>query len=494
MSKQYKTNSQYEILTSSGWREFNGVHKSKSDHIVKIILENRSKIECTKNHIFYIYKKEIQAQNLIIGDCIESENGSLKIVDIEEYYELCDVYDLVGVSETSSYIVNGVNTHNCDEYAFVPPNIAGEFWDSILPTISSSPEGSKFIITSTPNGDTGKFAELWRGAKAGINEFKDSISYVPWDIVPGRDEAFKKKFVGLLGEKKFRQEYGLEFLTEELTLVDSALITAAELIINQKIEADELIKFTVNSDKFQFFKKLIKDATYIVGVDPSTGNGNDNGVIQVFEFPAMEQVLEFSINTLSPQVFYTELKTLLNFLSKATEEIYFSVENNGVGQGILAAYEGDQEPPSALLISDKDKVGFNSNVKTKLRACLQFKEAFERGRMALNSPQLLKELKSFIRHQGSYAAQTGGTDDRIMGCIVVFYIIQQIATNNTHAYDMIYSVAAEIEERHGWTVEKESVSDNNGQPAQEQFSRSVMLQAFFDNLHGENNQTGFMVG
>lgn len=289
--------------------------------------------------------------------------------------------------------------------------------------------------------------------------------------------------------------HNCEFLTEELTLVDAALITQAERIIQLKIEADELIKFTVNNDKFQFFKKLVKDATYLVGVDPSTGSGNDNGVIQVFEFPAMEQVLEFTVNTLSPQVFYTELKALLNFLGKASEEIYFSVENNGVGQGILAAYEGDQDPPMAALVSEKDKVGFNSNVKTKLRACLQFKEAFERNRMTLNSPQLLTELKSFIRHQGSYAAHTGATDDRIMGCMIVFYIIQQISMNNVHAYDMIYSVAAEIEERHGWTLEKQTNNDTkDGTPREEQFTRSAMLQAFFDNLHGENNNTGFTSG
>lgn len=372
----------------------------------------------------------------------------------------------------------------CDEFAFVKPHISRQFYDSILPTIST---GGAMIVSSTPNGDVGQYAELWRGANAGINDFKYGITFVPWDAPPDRDEAFKKKFMGLLGERKWRQEYECEFLTEELTLVDSALITQAEKMVEMKIEADELIKFTVNNDKFQFYKKLVKDAMYLVGVDPSTGNGNDNGVIQVFEFPAMEQVMEYSTNTLSPQVMYTELKAVIKFLNQASDEIYFSIENNGVGQGILAAYEGDENPPSAMLISEKNKVGVNSNTKTKLKACIQFKEAFERGRMTLNSPYLLKELKSFIRHQGSYAAQTGATDDRIMGCLVVFYIIQEIAAGDPHAYDMVYSVASEIEERHGWTLEK------SYEMAPENVKRSDVLQAFFDNLHGENT-TGFSRG
>lgn len=372
----------------------------------------------------------------------------------------------------------------CDEFAFVKPHVSRQFYDSILPTIST---GGAMIISSTPNGDVGQFAELWRGAKAGLNEFKHGITYVPWDAPPGRDEEFKKKFMGLLGERKWRQEYECEFLTEELTLVDSAIITQAERRVEDLIAAGELIKFAVNDNRFQFFKRLVKDAIYMVGVDPCTGTGNDNGVIQVFEFPSMDQVLEYTTNTLSPQVMYTELKALLNFLSQATEEIYFSVENNGVGQGIIASYEGDLNPPNVMLVSEKGKVGVNSNTRTKLRACLQFKEAFERGKITINSPQLLTELKSFVRSQGSYAAQIGATDDRIMGVIVVFYIIQEMASTNAAAYDMVYTVASEIEERHGWSLD----NDANMKPQDD--SRSDVLTRFFDSLHGESNN-GIIIG
>lgn len=374
----------------------------------------------------------------------------------------------------------------CDEFAFIAPHVAQQFWDSILPTIS---QGGRVIVSSTPNGDVGKFAEIWRGANAGLNEFKDGITYVPWDAPPGRDDAFRARFIGLLGERKWRQEYLCEFLSEELTLVDSAIVTQAEQMVQMKIEANDLIKFSVNDNKFNFFKHLVRDATYLVGVDPTTGNGNDNGVIQVFEFPSMDQVLEYTVNTLSPQVMYTELKSVLNFLGQATQEIYFSVENNGVGQGVLAAYEGDENPPNVMLISEKDKVGMNSNVKTKLRACLQFKELIERGKMTINSPQLLTELKSFVRHAGSYAAQTGATDDRIMAVMVIFYMIQQMASTNGHAYDMVYTVASEIEERHGWALNTPEQTIDPNAPIE----RSDILNRIFSRIHGENNDTGIVV-
>lgn len=376
----------------------------------------------------------------------------------------------------------------CDEFAFVSPHIAQEFWDSILPTIS---QGGRMIISSTPNGDIGKYAELWRGAQAGLNEFKDGITFVPWNAPPGRDEAFRQKFMGLLGQRKWLQEYECHFLSEELTLIDSALITQREKAIQLKIEANDLYKFSVNQNKFNFFKKLRKDMIYLVGVDPCTGNGNDNGVIQVFEFPTMEQVLEYATNTLSPQVMYTELKSVLNFLCQISEEVYFSVENNGVGQGVLAAYEGDMSPPNAMLISDNTKTpGVNSNAKTKLRACIQFKENFERDKIIINSIDMLKELKSFVRDGGSYAAQTGATDDRIMATIVVFYMIQQLASNNGSAYDMIYSVAEEIEKRHAWTN-----NDTNSEQHNEQIvERSEILNTLFESSHSMAGRKGFILG
>ncbi len=289
--------------------------------------------------------------------------------------------------------------------------------------------------------------------------------------------------------------HNCEFLSEELTLIDTSIITPAEMRVQDRIKTNQHIKHSVNSDRFQFFEYLKKDVTYLVGVDPSTGNGNDGGVIQVFEFPSMIQVMEYCTNTLSPQIMYTELKSILKFLEQATEEIYFSVENNGVGQGVLASYEGDMDPPLAALVSDAGSKmkGVNSNAKSKMRACIQFKEAFERGKLTLNSPELLKELKSFVRHSGSYAAQTGATDDRIMACMVCYYIIQQLATNHGEAYDMVYSVASEIEERHSWKPpEEETEFEYLNDEAEPDTSRSSVLEQFFNSLHGHPTNSGVL--
>jgi hypothetical protein len=99
----------------------------------------------------------------------------------------------------------------CDEFAFVPNHVEEEFWSAILPTLST---GGACIISSTPNGDSDKFAELWRVAQlgdatAGLDN--TSIRFVPkwirWDMPPDRDEAFKIGQINMLGERKWLQEY-----------------------------------------------------------------------------------------------------------------------------------------------------------------------------------------------------------------------------------------------------------------------------------------------
>jgi hypothetical protein len=84
-------------------------------------------------------------------------------------------------------IGNTIDMLFLDEFAHVPGNIAGDYYKSIYPTVSSI-KNSKIIITSTPNGYN-KFWELLDGAEKplgaeGKNTFVPKRVY--WHQVPGR--------------------------------------------------------------------------------------------------------------------------------------------------------------------------------------------------------------------------------------------------------------------------------------------------------------------
>jgi hypothetical protein len=173
--------------------------------------------------------------------------GSQEIMQRIRYaYEDCPDFIRAGVTsynkgnldfENGSRIVSATTTENtgrgmslsllyADEFAFVRPGVASEFWTSISPTLAT---GGKCIITSTPNSDEDQFALLWKGANkcedsfgnptaVGVNGFKAFRSF--WNEHPDRDEAWAIAQRAQLGEDRFRREMGCLSPDSVLTLKD----------------------------------------------------------------------------------------------------------------------------------------------------------------------------------------------------------------------------------------------------------------------------------
>jgi len=112
----------------------------------------------------------------------------------------------VFAAATSSSAVRGgsYNMLLLDEFAFVPENIANEFYASTFPTITSGRE-TKIIMVSTPNG-MNLFHKFWIDAQMGTNDFKPI--FVHWSQVPGRDLVWRDTTIrNIGGPEKFAQEY-----------------------------------------------------------------------------------------------------------------------------------------------------------------------------------------------------------------------------------------------------------------------------------------------
>ena len=120
-------------------------------------------------------------------------------------------------ASTSSSAVRG-GSFNCvflDEFAFVPANIAEEFFNSVYPVISSG-KTTKIIIVSTPNG-MNMFYKLWMDSIAQKNGYKPFE--IHWSMVPGRDAAWREETIRNTSEEQFRQEFECEFLGSTNTLI-----------------------------------------------------------------------------------------------------------------------------------------------------------------------------------------------------------------------------------------------------------------------------------
>lgn len=339
-----------------------------------------------------------------------------------------------------------------DEFAFVKPNIQDEFWTSIAPTLST---GGSCIMTSTPNGDMNIYAQVWRGATMGTNGF--CPIHVKWDEPPGRDGKFKEEETGRIGVRRWQQEYECVFLSSDSLLIDSLFLTNITPLIEAIVP-----KLTVND--VVLFDEIKPASTYLLGVDPATGSGEDYSVITIFEFPSMVQVGEYRSNTMSTNDLYGVMKNILKHIESKGAMVYFSIENNGVGQGLIALYEADEEPLKlAEFVSEdgKNKLGFTTTARSKMRACVNLKEMLEKENMHITSRILLSELKSYVRSRGAYAAQAGATDDCIAATLIVLRLVEEIAAYEQAAFDKLYSGDYDEWKQSDWDGYDEGYDEND---------------------------------
>lgn len=239
----FARNTDYEILTPSGWQDFQGVTKTENKETIKLTLKNNSSVEATAAHYFFKDGEKTKLSDINLGDYIDTTDGLQQVIDIENL-EKTSVYDIVEVSDKNhQFIVNSCFiTKNCDEFAFVRPTIAREFWTSISPTLST---GGKAIITSTPNSDEDQFAYLWKGAnktedefgnqtELGINGFKAFRAY--WEEHPERDEKWAAEQRAALGDDRFKREHDCISGDSTVTIkFDSGEIKTVTLLELRKI-------------------------------------------------------------------------------------------------------------------------------------------------------------------------------------------------------------------------------------------------------------------
>ena len=339
-----------------------------------------------------------------------------------------------GLSVTKIYL---------DELSWVNLRIQEELWASLSPTLST---GGSAIISSTPNGDTDLFATLWRGAMSGINGF--APFHVDWRKHPERNETYWNTIVSQIGLLKARQEVSCEFLSS-----DALLINSLKLI---NIKSSPHIFENMG---FKFWKKEEEigglNKTYLVSLDPATGDGSDFSAIEVFEFPSLFQIAEFRTNDINIPLIYAKLKWVLNYLSQPIDrgraEVLWTFERNGVGEAISALYFTDEsQPEHAELFSDHDtKLGVFTSGRNKIVSCLTLKTLVEKAKngFELNSDILIHELKNFVAKGGSYAAKNGSTDDTVMATVGIVRLLKRLSDYNDDAFArMNEQVAPDYEE------------------------------------------------
>jgi hypothetical protein len=315
-----------------------------------------------------------------------------------------------------------------DEFAYVEPNIAVEFWTSISPTLAT---GGKAIITSTPNSDEDQFSFIWKEANKRLDEFGNTTDvgkngFYPfmaiWNQHPERDEKWANEERSRVGEERFRREHQCEFLVFDETLISSIKLS--------DMEGKEPI---MKMGQCRWYKKINPKFTYLIALDPSLGTGGDPSGIQVIELPSFEQVAEWHHNLTPIQGQIRILRDICNYINEectkknSAVSIYYSVENNSVGEAALVAINelGEENIPGLFLSEPirkghvrRYRKGFYTTHSTKITTCAKLKHLIESNRMTINSKALITELKAFVAKSLSFEAKTGQHDDLVSALLL----------------------------------------------------------------------------
>jgi hypothetical protein len=335
-------------------------------------------------------------------------------------------------SATSSSAVRGgsFNYIFLDEFAYVPQNVAEEFFSSVYPTITSG-QSTKVTIISTPKG-LNMFYRFWVNASKKPGE-EGKNEYVPievhWSDVPGRDEKWKKQTISNTSEEQFRTEFECEFLGSMHTLVHPEKI---KCMVYRTPEY-------YNAEGLRVYQRPIPEHKYVTVVDTARGQGLDYHAFTVVDVTSIPYrvVATFRNNELPPMLYPNAIYPICRQYNNA----YVLVEVNDIGGQVADILHDDLEYDNVIYVSTQGRKGQVVNggfggkggamkgVKTstavKRIGCSILKNLIEDTKLVVEDFNVIDEFCSFVAKGDSFEAEENHHDDLVMTLVLFGWLTTQ---------------------------------------------------------------------
>jgi hypothetical protein len=331
----------------------------------------------------------------------------------------------VVASSTSSSAVRGgsYNMLFLDEFAFVPHNVAEDFFSSVYPTISSG-KSTKVVIVSTPNG-MNMFYKLWTDAENKRNSY--NIIDVHWSQVPGRDDKWREETIANTSEEQFRREFECEFLGSANTLINPAKIKTMAYMNPIKSNAG-----------LDLYVKPQPDHIYTIICDVARGTRNDYSAFIVFDVTTVPYTIaaKYRNNEIKPLLY----PNIIHDVANAYNQAYVMVEVNDIGEQVATALQFDLEYENLIMASmrgragqvvgggfsgGKAQLGVRTTKAVKKLGCSNLKQIIETDKLIIQDYDLINEFSTFILKGQTFEAEDGHSDDLAMCCVLFSWLIQQ---------------------------------------------------------------------
>ena len=325
----------------------------------------------------------------------------------------------ITASSTSSSAVRGFsyNIVFLDEFAFVPTNIAEEFFSSVYPTISSG-KSTKVIIVSTPCG-MNHFYKLWHDAEKGKNSYNAIEAH--WSEVPGRDAKWRQETIANTSESQFQQEFECDFIGSAGTLISAAKLKS--LVYDDPIWT---------KDGLDIYEQPRAGHEYLMTVDVSRGMKMDYSAFVLVDITAYPHkvVAKYRNNEIKPMLFPNIIVDICQKYNKA----WILCEVNDIGDQVASIIFYDMEYENLLMTcmrgragqvlghgfsGGKTQLGLKMAKAPKKLGCSNLKQMVESDKVTFNDFNIINEMTTFVEKRDSFSAEEGSHDDLIM-CMVIY--------------------------------------------------------------------------
>ena len=320
-----------------------------------------------------------------------------------------------------------------DEFAFVPQNMANDFFTSTYPVISSG-KTTKVIIVSTPYG-LNHFYKMW------VDSTEKRSTYIPlevhWSMVPGRDQKWKEETIRNTSEEQFQQEFETEFIGSSATLIPGVILR--QLAFRNPLNSLEGL---------DIYDMPEPNRTYVMTVDCAEGVGQDYSTVAVVDVTDIpyKLVAKYRDNNIAPLLF----PTIIYNIGQRYNGAFLLAETNNVGQQVVDILHYELEYENIFKIQKhvtkgqhlsagyKKAVSFGIKTTTPVKkiGCANLKTLVETKKLIIEDFDIISELNTFVKVRDSYEAEEGNHDDLVMALVLFSWLTSQTFFRETTNSDI----------------------------------------------------------
>jgi hypothetical protein len=324
-----------------------------------------------------------------------------------------------------------VNLLYIDEAAIIPNTIADQFFTAVYPVISAG-QTTKILITSTPLG----YNHFWKFWNDAVNKVNDFIPmFIPYNRIPGRDEAWALEQRRQLGELKYNQEVLCKFLGSSLTLIDSSTIeymSTCPTVYSK--DGLDLYEYPIKAERDDEEKLVRKPHSYVIVADTAKGVGGDYSafvIVDITEVP-YKLVGKYRDNKIAPMLY----PTVIHKVARDFNDAYVLIETNSSEQ-VAHIMHNELEYGNLVFVNrstktgqvvsggfggGKTQLGVNTDKRVKRIGCFTFKSLLEEKKLLVFDADVISEISTFIQVRDSYQADDGYHDDLVMPLVLFSWL------------------------------------------------------------------------